>query len=397
MNSNAPDQRARLLVLTSTFPAHLDDGGPSFVLELANRLAAHFDITVLAPHAPGLKQEERWDSLTIRRFRYAPEAMETLAAEGGIQAQLRSHPWKYLLVPLFLLSQWWHCRKLLHCGQFDAIHAHWLFPQGLIALACGNTPIIVTAHGSDLHSLRGPLFRHIQCHVLKHSQVVTVVSAAMAKLAREIQNQIHDLRILPMGVDLQTRFTPSPHTREPATFLFVGRLVASKGLDVLLAALALLKQQIPDVRLVVIGRGPEETCYRELVHTHSLANHVTFLGALPSAQLPEWYRRATALVSPTHTEGLGLALIEAAGCASPIIASDLPAVREILIDGVSGRLTPASDSIALASAMLQVVTDPDYAAHLGQAARIHVVDRYDWPCVARGYSAAIKATVTSTP
>lgn len=390
MKSNVPARRTRLLVLTSTFPRRRDDGEPGFVLELATRLAGQFDITVLVPHAPGLSAKENWGDLAIHRFRYAPAPLETLAYQGGIQAQLRAHPWKHLLVPFFLLSQWWHCRKLLRNDHFNTIHAHWIFPQGLIALVCGNVPVIVTAHGSDLHGLRGRFWRHIQRYVLGRSRVVATVSRAMADIALAIQRPINDLRILPMGVDLQSRFTPADMQRASATFLFVGRLVASKGLDVLLEAFSLLLRDQPDSWLVVVGSGPNEDDYKTQARSLGIADRVEFTGALPANRLPARYRQATALVSPSRAEGLGLTLIEAAGCACPIIATDLPATREILVDGESGLLVPPDTPQSLANAMRQLATERGNAERLGKNARAAVLTRYDWPAVADAYAAAIR-------
>lgn len=379
--------------MTSTFPRWEGDPGPGFVFELSRRLSNRFEITVLAPHGPGLKLTESWDGLTIRRFRYAPEALETLAYGSGIQAELHTHAWKYGLVPFFLIAQWWAARRLLRGERYAAIHAHWVFPQGLIALLSGNAPVIVTAHGSDLNSLKGWLFRKILGHVLGHARVVTVVSAAMAATARSLCRSMDNLRVLPMGVDLHNRFSPSTEAREPATFLFVGRLLDSKGVDTLIEAFSTFGQRLPEARLVVIGNGPRKEAYRARARALGIADRISFLGALPGEQLPAWYRRATALICPSRAEGLGLVVVEAAGCGCPIIASDIPSLREIVVDGVSALLHPPGNAQALGAAMNLLAQDRELAGKLGQSARAGVAARYDWAAAARGYEAAIESAL----
>lgn len=384
-------------MLTSTFPRRPDDDEPGFVHALCQHLAANFDITVLVPHAPKLLIEEKWDKLTVKRFRYAPSALETLAYNNGMLPQLRAHPWKTLLVPAFLFSQWLAAIKLIRSGSFDIVHAHWLFPQGFTSVFLGNIPVVVTSHGSDLNSLKGRLFRLTLRHVLGRARIVTTVSASLANSARALQPKILDLRILPMGVDLQGRFTPGTVQREPATFLFVGRLIAKKGLDSVLEAFASLMPDFPHAKLTVIGSGPEAAHYLAQAKSLSIEQNTEFLGALPPAQLPYWFQKATALVSDSHAEGLGLVFIEAAGCGCPVIAPDLPVIREILVDGESAILSPPRSSKHLAAAMRRILGAPADASRLGEAARKRVLSRYDWTSTAEGYAKVLVDAAQRSP
>lgn len=133
MNPTGRSQpRLRLLVLTSTYPRWSGDHEPGFVHELSRRLAADFDVTVLCPHAPGAAATEMLDGVRVLRYRYAPEALETLVHNGGIIGNLARAKWKWLLVPGFFLAQAiaaWNC---LRRDRPDVIHGHWLIPQGLL-------------------------------------------------------------------------------------------------------------------------------------------------------------------------------------------------------------------------------------------------------------------------
>src|SRR5690606_26031112 len=108
--------------------------------ELARRLTQRFRVIVLAPHAQGAKRREMLDGVEIRRYRYAPERLETLVNDGGIVTNLRRASWKYLLVPGFVLIQAWQAWRLVSRRRVDVIHAHWLIPQGLIAALLQSLP-----------------------------------------------------------------------------------------------------------------------------------------------------------------------------------------------------------------------------------------------------------------
>ncbi len=125
----------RILVLTSTFPRWSGDREPPFVFELCKRLAETNEVTVLAPHCRGAVAEERiGERLRVRRFRYAPELLESLAYEGGILEKLRLARWRHLLVPAFFLAEAWAALRAIRRERPDVIHAHWIVPQGVVAL-----------------------------------------------------------------------------------------------------------------------------------------------------------------------------------------------------------------------------------------------------------------------
>ena len=126
--------RSKLLVLSSTYPRWTGDHEPGFVHELSKRLTDDFDIHVLCPHSPNTKKREHMDGITVHRFQYAPTPLETLVSDGGIMNNLKHHHWKWLLLPTFFLSMIWNTVRLIRQLNPDAIHAHWLIPQGLAHL-----------------------------------------------------------------------------------------------------------------------------------------------------------------------------------------------------------------------------------------------------------------------
>ena len=394
--------RPHLLVLTSTFPRWRGDTEPPFVYELSRRLTDRFEVTVLAPRALGSRGAEEMDGLRVRRFPYFLRRWEHLATHGGgILGRLRANPFNALLVPPFLIGQLVALVRLLRAEPFDLIHAHWLVPQGLAALlgcrlAARPVPIVMTSHGADLFALRGALFARLKRWVIGASRHLTVVSTAMRARAMALGADPERVTVIPMGVDLRTRFIPPPGPRagaqgQPPEVLFAGRLVEKKGLGVLIAALPELLRRYPDLRLTVAGRGPLESRLQGLAAELGVLSQCRFLGMVGQDRLVELMQGATLLAAPFvidrggDQEGLGLVSVEAAGCECPVVAGAVPAVRDVIEDGVTGVLVPPGDVHRLAMAIDGLLADPGRRADLARAARRYCVAHFDWDGIACRY------------
>jgi glycosyltransferase involved in cell wall biosynthesis len=390
----------RILVLTSTFPRWPADREPPFVFELCRRLAAAHEVHVIAPHCAGAAVEERLgENLTVRRFRYAPQFLESLAYEGGILEKLRRAPWRHLLVPFFLLAELLAALRAVRRERPDVIHAHWIVPQGVIGLFAawaasgGKRPALVcTSHGADLFALRGRLAGRLKALVARRAAALTVVSAAMKPRAMQLGARAENVRVMPMGVDAQQRFFPQAASeRSRSELLFVGRLVRKKGVAHLLRAHAAVREQLPEAELTVIGSGPLEEELRRMAGSLNLADRVCFAGAIPNEDLARYYRRAAALVVPSvvteegDQEGLGLVIAEALACECPVVASDLPAIRDVIEDGVTGLLARQGDERDLAEKIVRMLRDPSFARGLAHNGRTLVLERFDWRKVGFGY------------
>jgi glycosyltransferase involved in cell wall biosynthesis len=392
--------RMRVLVLASTYPRWLDDTLPPFVHELARRLAADHEIHVLAPHAKDCKTHEVMDGVEVHRFHYLPARFETLAYSSGMLPGLRRRPWRILALPIFLFAEWLATLRLLRTQRFDAVHAHWLLPHGLIALmaraCCGYRPsVLCTSHGADLYGLRGGLARSLQRYVLRHSEHVTVVSRAMLEHLRAELGSAGECSVLPMGVDTQIRFVPPLSPISRSGLLFVGRLADKKGIHVLLEAMATIKD-LPDLSLHVIGSGPEEARLKQVCARLKLDKIVDFVGPLPNKDLPPWYQRSAALVFPSvvtaygDQEGLGLVPVEALACGCPVLASDLPAVKDVIRDRETGLLFPAGDARQLAETLHVLLWDEKLRARLAVQGRAYAQENFDWNHIAARYAALLE-------
>jgi glycosyltransferase involved in cell wall biosynthesis len=385
-------ERQTILVLASTYPRWANDTEPAFVHELAKRLVGHFEVHVLCPHAPEAARSEQLDGVTVHRYRYAPQGWQTLVNEGGVLANLKAAPLRWLLVPGFLLSQFLEVCRLILSLRPAAIHAHWILPQGLLAwlamrLTAHRCALLVTSHGIDLFGLRGKVARWLKRIVLRSADAITVVSSAMVAEVLKLGGNANKVSVSPMGVDFAGRFQRPAVPRQRNRLLFVGRLVEKKGLAHLLAAMPRVLARHPGVQLDVVGTGPLLGQSKEQVCRLGLEDSVSFKGALPNAELPSLYASATVFVAPFvvagsgDQEGLGLVVAEALACGCPVIVGDVPATRDFSIPLIQ-KVTP--DSIA--EAVDWILQQPEAErARLVRDQFQTISNHLDWRVVAERY------------
>jgi glycosyltransferase involved in cell wall biosynthesis len=330
--------KKKLLVFTSTFPRWKNDTIPPFVYELSKRLTSDFDITVLTPNFPGAKKDEIMDKMKIHRFRYFPiEKFEKFASNEGILPTLKKNKFYYLMIPFFLMSEFFALRKQIKKDRPDVIHAHWIIPQGIITALIKKiygVDYVVTSHGSDILGLKG--FKSLKKFILKNAKKITVVSNAIKK---EIKTNIDGslkINVIPMGVDTEL-FNPnkkdtSLRIKYDITgpfLLFVGRLAPEKGVEYLIQAMPEVLEKYPKAKLLIIGDGPLKEKINHLIHKFSLKDKIFLIGKLKNKDLPPYYATSDLFISPSLREGSPVSYIEALTSGTKILVGDLPISREI--------------------------------------------------------------------
>lgn len=383
-----------ILVLTSTYPRWQGDTEPGFVQELCKRLVDGYQVHVVTSHFKGALPYENVEGVCVHRFRYAPPALERLVYPGGMLTNARLHPWVLLLLPMFFVAQLIVTWKLARKHHVALIHAHWVVPQGLAALLLrpfiSKTAFVVTSHGADVYGLRGKLFGFLKAKVWGAADAITVVSHAMAEAVSGSLDS-RRLAIAPMGVDLQNTFVVKEDLESRKDLIFVGRLVEKKGVDVLLRAFAALLPGYPDLRLTIVGDGPYGQGLQALAATLSIKDAVRFVGAVPNADIPVFLNRHAVAVVPSvvaasgDQEGLGLVSIEAMGCGCTVVASDLPAIRDVVEGEKTGLVFDPGNAVELAARLGRLLEDDALRIRLSEAGRRSALQRFDWSIAAENY------------
>ena len=187
------------------------------------------------------------------------------------------------------------------------------------------------------------------------------------------------------GID-PTEFTPEIDGREPAwnpcgVILFVGRLHAEKGVFDLLDAYGRIVRDLPEVRLVFIGEGPDRNALERQIAKHNYSR-VSLLGTVKNRDLPPYMRAAALFVSPAVAtkrweEYVGMTNIQAMACGTPVVSTRSGAIPEYVPDGKAGILVPEHDPVALADAILLLLTQDSLRQRMGEYGREYAVEHYD--------------------
>lgn len=397
------NQKKTILVLASTYPRWSGDPEPGFIHELCKRLTSQFNVIALVPDSVEAEPNGLLDEVNVIRYQYAPKKLQSLVNNGGIVNNLKTFWWKWFLVPGFLISQYIAVKKILLKQKVDIIHAHWLLPQGWIAYSLAkhfDIPFIVTSHGGDLFGLQGNILTRIKKKVAENSEAMTVVSQAMNEYLTQLNIKPQALKVIPMGVDLQNRFTPNPlRNRQKNELLFVGRLVPKKGLNYLLDALSVLVKERPELHLNIVGFGPEENNLKKQVKQLKLEENVNFIGALTQDKLPEMYHQATLFVAPFvradngDQEGLPVALMEAIGCGCPAVVGHVVGIEDLLGEDITQIAVNPHNIAELITAILNALNDPIMALERAMRIRQNAIELIDWNSIAQSYARLLDTSI----
>ncbi|MCA0995290.1 glycosyltransferase [Alloyangia pacifica] len=182
------------------------------------------------------------------------------------------------------------------------------------------------------------------------------------------------LQIVHCGIDPE-RYAPAAQSGQ--SLLFVGRLAGVKGVPVLLRALADLVPRHPDLRLRLIGDGPERAALERKAAELGLEGRVEFLGYRSQAEVAEALSAADIFVLPSFAEGVPVVLMEAMAAQLPVVTTRIAGVPELVEHGASGLLVPPGEAGALAAALDSLLSDPDAHRRMGAAGRAKVVAEFD--------------------
>lgn len=395
-----------VVMVTTSYPRHEGDFAGHFVASLATELAAVGDrVTVIAPHAPGLQPAEESRGVSVRRVRYAPDAAERIAYGDGIVPNLRRDPASALRIPGFARALSGAVRE--HAPSADVVHVHWAPTAVLAGVARCGAPVVLSLHGSDVTLAdRGVMLRSLLRRGLAAADAAIVVAQVQREMivgGRLMGGRLTggSIDVIPSGVPLELtrrrRLVDASGSQEGLgpRFLFVGRLVESKGVLELLEAFAAVAELLPDATLTFAGKGPLSGRLAQRADAHGLTSgvgpRVELLGEVSHERALELMSAADALVLPSHGEGSPLVVTEALALGTPVIGTPVGAVPQLVSQ--AGIIVPLGDPAALADALEAFGQRRETYARLGIEARERMAAQYGWPAIAQRvrtvYGAAI--------
>lgn len=377
----------KVCMVTTSFPRWKGDGQGAFVFELSRALVAGgVQVQVIAMHSPGAAVYEYIDGIKIFRPKYLwPERLEMLRREGGgLPVTWRKRPWVSWQILPFVMAQ--TAALLQFIQDSHLIHAHWSLSAGIgwlgKSLHRSSLPVVATVHGSDIFQVtRHPLGAMFTRLILQRCNRVIAVSQALAEEVINLGVNSQKILVISNGVDV-ARFEPVPLYYRQNVILYVGSLIERKGVDFLLAAMPDVFNAFPEYQLIIVGEGPLYPMLKQMVESLNIAGKVTFLGFQSHDQVRTLMQQAKLLVLPSTEEAQGVVLLEALACGTPVVASKVGGIPEVVTPEV-GVLVPCADTAAIARAMLDVLSNRKRWLSMSYQARLRAENMYNWKEIAR--------------
>lgn len=285
---------------------------------------------------------------------------------------------RYLVFPRAALSE-----ALGRHGHRDALVEIWNGMPFLSPLWAGRRPRVVVMHHvhaemwkmvlpPNLARLGNLLESRVAPPLYRRSRMITLSPSSKREML-DIGFRDELVDVVPPGID--DRFRPGGERDPRPLVVAVGRLVPVKRFDRLIRALATVAATVSDVRLVIIGTGPEREGLQRLIEELDLGARVELAGRVDDDQLVSLYRRAWVVASTSVREGWGMTLTEAAACGTPAVATRIPGHVDAVADGSSGVLVDDDEQIA--PALVSILTDPELRTRLQSGALEHA-SGFDW-------------------
>jgi len=350
----------RIIAVSNLFPNRRNPQLGTFNLQEFSALSKLVDVKVISPVPMG-------------KFRGVPGR--------DIVGEMETFYPRYLWTPkmgrsLYALSLtfplWQTVKGIIKDGfDPDLFLAAWCDPDGVATLMVSkilDKPCIIKALGTDINLFtKSRLRRRSISWALKEADAVISVSYDLKRKIASLGVDEGKIEVHYNGVDTEL-FRPMDRSVaitklaergfpdrifDGRLILFVGNFYPIKGARILIEALSILSKRLLDLKLILVGDGPERKELQELSYKLRLGERVWFVGRRPHSEIPLWMNAADLLCLPSLNEGLPNVILEAHACGRPVVASDVGGVREILVDGEGGYLCRPTDPKSLARAIFK--------------------------------------------
>lgn len=374
--------------------------------------------TFVARSLEALQRETEWDVTVINPIGIPPVALghyrsRVAAAVDGVEHGVPVHRPTFQLLPglggrfnpaAIAREAIPLARRLHRAMPFDLVDAQFFYPDGPAAMRVAKAlglPLSIKARGADIHYWGGKAYA--RAAIVEAGEAANGLLAVCEALADDMQAlglPREKIAVHYTGLD-RDRFRPLDHTRLrpriaeelklPLAFtepllVSVGALIPRKGQELVIRALA----GLPEARLLLVGKGPDEAMLRALATELGMAQRVHFLGLLDHDMLPLVLSAADAMVLPSASEGLANAWVEALACGTPLVITDVGGASELVTDPLAGVLV-ARDAQAVREGVARVLS-----GSRDRQAVAATVERFGWVANARALAAHYERLIGTT-
>lgn len=353
---NQAGRRGRsVLVATHLFPTDSNEVRNPWIAEQVDALGALVDISVLCCGQTATNRSELRPSGVAVTFRstgtifgrgHLGLLVSSIRYDRALAAHLRSNP------------------------TIGLVHAHFGIPDAIVGRREADKaglPLVVTLHGSDAFRVlpRRDAIGGVTRRAVAGARAVICVSSAMAAAVRAVLPGIDPL-VIPNGYD-DGLFKLSARPRDLG-LLFVGTFTPVKNVDILLQAFARVRDKL-GMPLTLAGDGPLRSALELLAAELGISDSVHFVGVQPRDEVAALMGRAVALVLPSRTEGWPLVIAESLACGTPVVASHVGGIPEIVGSDDGGILVAPGDEDALATGLVSIVQRPQDPQRVASSSR----------------------------
>lgn len=355
----------RILVLTNLYPRPFRETLAPFNRAQFHALVPEHELRIVAPVA--------WTEELRDRLRGRVTTSRRQTADGVTV----EHPLYFFLPkiaphhygPCFLWSVRRTIRRVIREFHPEIILAAWAHPDGWAATKLAeeaNLPCVIKVHGSDvLINAKSGRRRLEIAKALQSADCVLTVSRDLKRRVIDLGVTSAKVKVLLEGLDGE-KFNPGNKIdarirlglpTETRQILFVGNLLLSKGLGILVEACQVLKDRRELFECRIVGRGRQEGEIRKRICAAGLDQYVFLAGSRPHQELPDWYRASDMLVLPSFSEGIPNVLRESVACGCPFVSTTVGGIPEIAQPDASILVEPG-DPLALANALQTMLKYP---------------------------------------
>ncbi len=274
-------------------------------------------------------------------------------------------------------------RKIYKEFKPDVVNVHYVSGYGTMARLARLRPLVLNCYGHDIFTVpnSGWIQKTILRRTLNYADAIASTSKAMADAAREVLNDPNrEITVTPFGVDVD-RFSPSlnriQHDRPIITI--VKYLKPIYDIELLIRGFSLAYEQL-DIKplLKIYGGGPLKDELVALAKSLGKEDSISFYETIPNSQVPDVIRDSDIFVNCSKKESFGVTVVEGMACGVPVVVTDCPGPREVVVDGVTGIILKDRNPQTMADAFVSLLKDESLRNKMGKAGRERVLELYDW-------------------
>ena len=354
--------KLNILTYTTLFPNNTHPSFAVFVRERIRFMTGVMNLKVVAPvpFFPSININKKW-------FTYSQ--VYKIENQNGIEV---FHP-RYFIIPKFFMSLYGYflyystigiLKKIKEYFNFTLIDSHYAYPDGYASVLSGKSlgvPVTITVRGTDINLFPTfPRIRNKIIYALTHANKIISVSQALKDKIIDMGIPESKIDVIRNGVDTSV-FYPIQNVRDELNLpknrkiiLSIGNIYETKGFQLLIKSLDIIRNRQEPPLLVIIGEGPYKNVLVDLITTLSLNNDVLFAGLKPHKTLFQWYNACDVFCLASFREGIPNVIFESFACGKPVVATGVGGIPEVVTND-NGLIVPELSAEKIASAIVKSI------------------------------------------